>query len=366
MNKITLCMIVKNESHIIERCLSSVVKYIDSYSICDTGSEDDTKQKIDLFFKSHGISGQIYDDKWEDFGTNRTKALERCYEKTKWAIMIDADDYIEGEIDLSKIDDSMDAYNVVIGQKDFSYTRMQIFNLKNKKWRYEDVLHEYPTCEGEAKVGTIFGNYIWHSGRDGARSSYEPKVEKYIKDYLTIRASIFKSGNSTRRQFYLAQSAFDAELYEIAEKEYIKRINMEGWSEELFYSWLKIGMCREWLGASESSITEAYMNAYDTDNQRAEPLYAISVNLTNRGKKKSAFMYAHAGKDIQMNTCKLFLDRSVYLWKIHDQIGITAYYAGKFQAGEEACEKLIKEKHLPEEHRSRVLNNLAFYKQSII
>ena len=43
-NKPTLClnMIVKNESKIITRLFDSVLQIIDSYCICDTGSNDNT------------------------------------------------------------------------------------------------------------------------------------------------------------------------------------------------------------------------------------------------------------------------------------------------------------------------------------
>ena len=50
----TLClnMIVKNESKIILRLLDSVLRIIDCYCICDTGSNDDTIEKIEYYFKT--------------------------------------------------------------------------------------------------------------------------------------------------------------------------------------------------------------------------------------------------------------------------------------------------------------------------
>ena len=52
MSKATLClnMIVKNESKIIARLLTSVSPIIDSYCICDTGSTDNTVEIIQNFF----------------------------------------------------------------------------------------------------------------------------------------------------------------------------------------------------------------------------------------------------------------------------------------------------------------------------
>ena len=40
---ISLCMIVKNEENILERCLDSVADLVDEIIIVDTGSEDGTK-----------------------------------------------------------------------------------------------------------------------------------------------------------------------------------------------------------------------------------------------------------------------------------------------------------------------------------
>ena len=53
MNKrptVTLCMIVKDEEHIIRDCLSSIAPYIDRYDISDTGSTDRTKEIIKELF----------------------------------------------------------------------------------------------------------------------------------------------------------------------------------------------------------------------------------------------------------------------------------------------------------------------------
>jgi glycosyltransferase involved in cell wall biosynthesis len=38
--KVTLCMIVKDEEHIIKECLESMFENIDRYDITDTGSTD--------------------------------------------------------------------------------------------------------------------------------------------------------------------------------------------------------------------------------------------------------------------------------------------------------------------------------------
>ena len=46
MTSICLTMIVKNEAHVIARCLRSVRPLLSSYCINDNGSTDDTKAVI--------------------------------------------------------------------------------------------------------------------------------------------------------------------------------------------------------------------------------------------------------------------------------------------------------------------------------
>ena len=61
MTKNTIClnMIVKNESKIITRLFDSLINIIDCYCICDTGSDDNTKNIIQEYFNSYNIPGKL-------------------------------------------------------------------------------------------------------------------------------------------------------------------------------------------------------------------------------------------------------------------------------------------------------------------
>jgi hypothetical protein len=79
---------------------------------------------------------------------------------------------------------------------------------------------------------------------------------------------------------------------------------------------------------------------------------------------KMAFLYAFSGKELEIDYEKLFVHKDQYLWKIHDEIGISAYYAGNYEAGKNACEKLLRENYIPEDQKGRIKNNLRFYTSS--
>ena len=89
---VTLCMIVKNESHIIKDCLQSMLPYIDRYDITDTGSTDGTPELIKEFMDEHGVPGEVYLSDWKGFGKSRSESLINAEGKATYAWMIDADD----------------------------------------------------------------------------------------------------------------------------------------------------------------------------------------------------------------------------------------------------------------------------------
>ena len=98
--ELTLFMIVKNESKIIQRCLESVKDIVNTIVISDTGSTDDTVKLIHNFLKTHSIKGTVYTDEWKNFGYNRSKSYKNAQEwlrknnydlKKQYLLTIDAD-----------------------------------------------------------------------------------------------------------------------------------------------------------------------------------------------------------------------------------------------------------------------------------
>ena len=94
-SKMALCMIVKNEAVIIERCLASVAPHIDCYVILDTGSTDDTVGLIRQFFLRRGIPGCVHHGSFRNFETTRNEALHLAEQSADLAfdylLLLDAD-----------------------------------------------------------------------------------------------------------------------------------------------------------------------------------------------------------------------------------------------------------------------------------
>ena len=92
---IRLWMIVKNEGHVIRRCLESVTPHVQSWCIVDTGSTDGTQEIIRECMA--GTPGTLHERPWVDFGHNRTEAIRLAADMWDGHLFtMDADEVLEG------------------------------------------------------------------------------------------------------------------------------------------------------------------------------------------------------------------------------------------------------------------------------
>ena len=364
--KIALCMIVKNEAHVIERCLNSVMPVIDTWVICDTGSSDGTQEKIKKFFENAGISGVLHQSSWVDFGTNRTEALELAREKTDadYCLMIDADEilvYDEG-FNPKNFKDSLtaDLYNVFAFFGNTRYHRPQLTSNK-KKFYYRGVLHEYVDCHDPIETRDFAKGFTNTPIQDGARSQ---NPEKYKKDAETFEKALadgkVEEKDFNRYHFYLAQSYRDAQMWEKSLDAYLKRAQLGGWNEEVFYSLFQVGRIREILKHDVDDIVASYFQAYQAAPWRAESLWAAArvCRLTNRFDQ--AYRFARLAAKIKYPEGALFVAQPVYDWMILDELAISAYWTERYKESRLACIKLLEDKKYPPDQKERLEANLKF------
>ena len=88
MPTISLCMIVKNEEAVLDRCLSSIASLMDEIIIVDTGSTDRTKEIAARY------TDQIYDFPWQnDFSAARNFSFSKAHMDYIYAA--DADEVVD-------------------------------------------------------------------------------------------------------------------------------------------------------------------------------------------------------------------------------------------------------------------------------
>tara|TARA_R100000008_G_scaffold51734_1_gene31177 strand:+ start:126 stop:1421 length:1296 start_codon:yes stop_codon:yes gene_type:complete len=371
---ITLCMIVKDETHIIKECLESMLPYIDRYDITDTGSTDGTPELIKEFMDEHGVPGEVYLSDWKGFGDSggkmgsRTESLRNCDGKADYAWVIDADDYVSGDFKFPEVMDA-DSYSLRIGREDFVWWRNQIFRT-GIGWSYVGVLHEYAECKGISNppnVVRIIGNYNISARTLGARNVGITTEEKYSRDAENLEEALKEEPNNSRYQFYLAQSYFDSQQYEKSLEAYLKRAEMGGWEEEIFYSLYRAAMIKALLDKSWPEIQQQFLDAYNFRPIRAEPLYQIArIYRQVHDQPRLGYIFAKMALEIPYPKDDiLFISDEVYKYQILDEIGATAFYAGKPHVGYHACKRLVEENLVPEDHKQRVVENLQQYEKVV-
>lgn len=353
----TLClnMIVKDEAHIIKETLTLLMTHfpITYWVIDDTGSTDGTQDIIRTFFAERGISGELFETPWRNFGYNRTEAFNHAYDKTDYVLVWDADDSVEGNFRFpSPL--TADGYTFIFGNNGgFRYNRLQVFN-NRKHWRYVGVLHEYPECcESAGPSVHVHGDYYFVSGKSGARSK-DP--QKYIKDAEVLERGIEEEPNNERYVFYCANSYKDACDLDKSLKWYTRRTEMDGWVEEKFVSALEIGHIYRKKGDMPNAIFW-WLKAYQFQPRRAESLYEITKHYRETGNCHTAQIFYDMAATIPYpGDGSLFIQRNIYDTLLFYEFSIISCYTKKPMDHYRYLE-LLSSGHFSD----NVLSNYKFY-----
>ncbi|MBB4792045.1 glycosyltransferase involved in cell wall biosynthesis [Streptomyces nodosus] len=345
---VCLCMIVKNESKIIERCLTAAKEVIDTWVITDTGSTDGTQDMIRLALD--GIPGELHELPWVNFGYNRTLNIRHARGKADYLLLLDADLEVlrEGEIPPLTAGEYLLCHD---GDTSYRIPRLVRGDLP---WRYEGVTHEYLTCDQPVRRENLDALVIRDHGDGGSRH------DKFERDARLLNLELQRDPDNPRTVFYLAQTMRDLGHTAEAIDLYERRVAMGGWEEELYYSLYQIGLLKaavsDWPHAAE-----AFTKAWEIRPQRLEACYQLASRL----RKMERYHTAHAllGSGIRKPLPSediLFTQPWVYRWGLLFEYSITAYWVGDYGRSVVACDELLSMNDLPEAVREQVEKNRVF------
>jgi GR25 family glycosyltransferase involved in LPS biosynthesis len=346
---ICLCMIVKNEAHVIEQTLQNITPYIDTWVISDTGSTDGTQTIIKNYFKKVGISGNLYEDKWVNFGHNRSIALKHAYNKSDYVFIQDADDLIVGNFVLPS-NMTADSYLLQFGTV-FTYTRPQLLN-NCIKWRYRGVLHEFvePVSKKNIRYEQIKGDYYIDSRRLGSRNNDPQKYQKDAKILVDAIESKSEPDLIPRYCLYAGNSYKDCQQWENAITYYKKYIECGKCVDEKHVSWFEIGNCMQRATTyKESDIVGAYMNSFKILPERIEGLYAMGKYYMTINKIDKAYnCFKLAAKAPHPQTFILFVHKYVYDYDAKFYLAKTANLLSKKEEAIDIINQLSNLESIPQ------------------
>ena len=356
--KICLNMIVKNEGKIITRLLDSVISFIDSYCICDTGSTDNTINIIRDYFDAKGVPGKIIVEPFINFCHNRNFALNSCVGLSDYVLLLDADMCLKNNnFDKKKLLEA-DSFCILQGNDSFYYNNMRIVR-NNGLYKYVGVTHEYIDTPPNNKSIDLKKDelFILDVGDGGA------KKDKFERDIRLLLDGIKEEPDNVRYYFYLANSYHDSGRFAEAIPLYKKRIEFGGWREEIWYSYYRIGLCYKNINKINDAIC-SWMDGYDFYPERLEGIYEIIKHYRVISKHKLSRLFYNLALNIisQKNNIDtyLFLHKDVYTCKIYFEYTIIASWLGVKNINDEALKVFNNSRDNNE--INNLLYNMKFYK----
>ncbi|MFO1186935.1 MAG: glycosyltransferase family 2 protein [Alphaproteobacteria bacterium] len=357
-------MIVKNEAHIIRRCLESVLPLVDYISIADTGSTDGTQSLIRDFLEETGTDGQVVDMPWRDFAYNRTASMQalRSRVDVDYGFWLDADEVavFEPGFDAAAFKQSLrwDVYEVETFLNDISFLLPRL--TRNRiEFCYKGVLHEYLECP----QGTTRGRATGLSVRGVQDSARNQNPEKYRIDAHLLTSALQTETDPflvARYTFYLAQSLRNANDLEPALTAFLKRAELGYWAEEVFLCYYYAAQIKEQLVHADTEIIGMYLKAFEACPTRAESLHGAAKYCRVHGKNRQGYLFAKQALGIRCPENGLFVQKWIYDYGLLDEYSVVAYWCGNHMESLEATIRLLEEANIPPSENARIKGNADF------
>jgi glycosyltransferase involved in cell wall biosynthesis len=323
---ISLCLIVKDEEDVIERCLKSVHQAIDELIIVDTGSTDRTKEICQKY------TNKIFDFEWiNDFAAARNFAFSCA--TMDYIFWLDADDILLLE-DCRKltalkeiIDPAVDAVSMVYCLTQDEHGNMTSSNRRNRlvkrlnKFRWQGFVHEYLEVAGNILNSDIvvFHKPLKRHDSDRNLTMYNQRLEKGEEF-------------SPRDLYYFANECLDHGLYEQAVEYYEKFLDTnQGWIEDKISACSKLADCFHYLGNPERE-KHYTLKAFEYDIPRADSCCRMGYGFMQQNEwEKAVFWYKLASGLTRPKDNWGFFNHACWTWLPHLQLCVCYYQLGEYE-----------------------------------
>lgn len=208
---VSLCMIVKNEEHVLRRCLDSLKDLVDEIVIVDTGSTDSTKQIALLY------TANVYDFEWtDDFSAARNYAFSKC--TCDYIYSADADEYLD-EDNQTQFKNLMSVIDPAVEIVQMHYYEPKISSVLNAQSELRPKLYKRlrtfrwvdPVHETVATEPLVFDSDIV--------VTHDPEKAHTSRDFAIFEKAYHENGSLSKKLY----SMYARELYRNATPEELRR-----------------------------------------------------------------------------------------------------------------------------------------------
>lgn len=354
---IRLNMIVKDEARVLARCLASVLPYIDSWLIVDTGSTDATVELARTVLKDK--PGKVVQRPWLDHARSRTEAFRLACDahnlggRADYILWLDAKDVISSWP--SVIPRGQLGFRALVRYGSLEYERNSLL-AADKGWGWAQGVHEALGYKGRAANVPALHDLVTTVESAGQQAS-SADTTKYAKQAEILRAE-FAATKSTRAAYYLAQALRDDGQLEAARTQYLMRAAMtHGWDEETWSALLEAAKLAERLRLGFDVVVSAYLQAYNARPTRGESLYHVARYCRNIGKPTVGLVFAKFAQSIPRPPDRLFIEFATYGWLVDEEVALCAVFSGNVALAQKTIAEIDVSKITNATDRARIEQN---------
>ena len=293
-NLINLCIMVKNGGPQFEQMLTANLNLIDSWTILDTGSTDNTIEIINNLLVGKK-NGNLYQEPFINFKDSRNKLLELAGTKCKFNLMLDDTYIIKGNLRefLNEVrsDQYSNSFTLFIHSDDTKYGSNRITK-SNSGLKYIHKIHEVITEQNNINI-VIPENraYIFDERYDYMNTR---TMDRKQLDLKLLFEEIDEDPTNPRAYYYLGQTYNQLEDYEKAFFYFIKRYEFinSGFIQERFDAAFEAARIANFnLNKPWDECEQLYNNAFKIDESRPESLYFIGIHYYLENNLNKAYIY---------------------------------------------------------------------------
>ena len=374
---LVVALMIKNEAPVIADTLRPmVVSGIDSFLIFDTGSTDDTIEKVDQFFSDNGIRNYaIVQENFVDFATSRNRALDlvdEYFPQATFILMPDAEWLVyNGEQLLSFCkehkNDNHASYRIRMvhnGSLEFYVDRLM---RRSCHCRFKSPVHEYLVSPSvmTTPADIYFVMNTTQYGAEKTRNRWKRDVGYLLKAYA-------EEPTNARTAFYLGQTYACLGDKDNAFRFYQLRSQLPSWAEEDYETVYRLGETVEDLALKDTNHQTIYdwplalwyyLQAYSMRPCRIEPLIRIAQHYMRQEDYETAFLFAWRAFETPYPTHEiLFVSKEMYNYTRYDIVAQCGLKIGQYEKALEAIHKAFE--YYPEDQHFQEL--FTIYQEHLI
>ena len=248
-----------------------------------------------------------------------------------------------------------DVYSCVDRKKSLRLNKFQPHFFKASfNWECDYLLYPDWSCNG-------------HLTREHLSNTSVSEVDEnfFIEKKSFQNIHLLKEIDSPSAQFYLAQLYLFLNQTQEAISHYRQCVQADGSIQIKWCACYMLGQCYEDLN-DWGSAEYWYLQAYQSDPTRADPLYRLAMYYRKLGQNHLAYLFAKQGASINsIAQADFWIEPAILPYQFDEEISIAAYYTSHREEGELIINDLLLERQVPWSSKSQAYRNLLFYAQKL-